>query len=470
MEKFKMSFRTILLTGVAMAVGIKFFIDVFVPFQYEKNSLLLLSPTFHKDYGLYTPSDDHEIMETALFYMRGEGFLTSVSFNRPCFRKEKIIKTAFRPKFSVFMHIIGIKVYRSCHPSFDIAGKSDMPSDYYYCYGMILLFLKWLFFVPSIWFFWKLAEKLTNAKFALVLTFLYTIYPSQYYVGLLNVFEPIITYLMLIVLASLGLEDIEKSRNPVLLGVTGTMAILFCVWMKPHVLFTLTFFLMVCFVHDFKKRSWSRTLTLLMVYFVVSILAQVPILISNYKDFGKVFLANQAGIDFFHAHNPFARGSWTPNLFVNHGNELTRLISQDPQLPFYNEKQEADYYKHLAIQWIKDHPVDELLLFVKKILIFFLPHNFMCLKINLLTFFTHLGLLLYAYVFVKYDRYKEPVDWYVLCVLAAVLVLNTLYFVEYRWRFFADPEIIILSGVGYYYGVIEILRKRTEATKPSSEI
>ncbi len=456
-------FDKVLLLAIGLAVGIKFFIDCFVPFSYSNDELVFEAPTLHKDFGAYTPFDDPEIVETALYYCRGEGFLTSRSFNRPSFRKEKVIKTAFRPKFSVFMHIAGVKWYQKAHPSFSLEGKHAMPKDYYFAYGVILFTLKWLFFLPALWFFYQLLAKLTDGKWALAFTFLFCIYPSTYYVGLLNVFEPIITYLMVCVLAFVALGKVETTSRPVLQIFCWALAVLFCVWMKPHILFTLFFFLVVGAWQAFHLKKWTRTLTALSVFFVVSILAQVPILLSNYADFGKVFLANQAGIDFFHAHNPYARGCWTPELFQKHGAELTELIAQNKDLPTYNEKQEADYYKQLATQWIYDHPFDEALLLGKKVLILFQPYNFLSLRVNVLTLFVHLGLLAYLFFFIKLKRYSYAIDWYILGVIAAIVLLNLLYFVEYRWRFFADPELLMLAAIGYFHLWNRIKGKQEEA-------
>jgi 4-amino-4-deoxy-L-arabinose transferase-like glycosyltransferase len=435
---------------IVLSVVVRFFIELFVPFNYQDKGIAFSDIDFKKDYGKITPIDDPEIVETAIYAVRGMGFLTSRSFNRPTFRKDTLIKTAFRPKFSVYMHVVGISVYTKCHPSYNLAADTNMPPDYYYLYGLILLIIKLALFIPAIFSFYQLATKLTSASFALLLTLLFTLYPSMYYVGLLNVFEPIITFLTLLILNILCNKTQSKSNGSVSDYLIVVAGLVFCTWMKPHVLFYILFFLLIAIYQSVKQRIWSANLKMVSCAFVFVILGHVPIFMSNYNDFGKVFLANQAGIDFFHAHNRFARGSWTPELFAKHGDELMKDITKNKDLPNYNEKQEADYYQQLAVEWIKNHPLDELKLGIKKLLIFFLPHNFMSLKINLFTLLIHLGFLYYGWLFFVNKRFLITDDLYLVSVIVSVLILDTLYFVEYRWRFFADPEILLLAGIGLY--------------------
>ena len=369
--------KSILTYLIVFSVGVRFFIELFVPFNYQDKGIAFSGIDFKKDYGKITPIDDPEIVETAIYAVRGMGFLTSRSFNRPTFRKDTLIKTAFRPKFSVYMHMAGIYAYTKYHPSYNFAASSNMPPDYYYLYGLILLIIKLALFIPAIFSFYQLATKLTSASFALLLTLLFTLYPSMYYVGLLNVFEPIITFLTLLILNVLCNKTQNTNNGSVSDYLIVVMGLVFCTWMKPHVLFYILFFLLIAIYQSVQHRIWSTNLKMVSCAFVFVILGHIPIFMSNYNDFGKVFLANQAGIDFFHAHNRFARGSWTPELFAKHGDELMKDITKNKDLPKYNEKQEADFYNQLAWKWICEQPLRELELIARKTAIFFLPHNFM---------------------------------------------------------------------------------------------
>lgn len=443
-------FEKLFVGFIIFLIVTRLLVDLFVPFDYENRQIIFQKPTLHKDYGILTPVDDPEIIETSIYYLRGLGYVSSISFNRPSYRNIPLFKTAFRPKFSVYLHIAGIYIYSKLNPEFDLNNTLKMPQNYFYFYGIFLLFFKWIFFIPSVICLFRIIRKLTSEVIAYGFTLIFVVYPSTIYVGLLNVFEPITTYMMVIFLHKICFDYWDNKQNSLVTILKYSVLVLFCMYLKPHVLLTIILLFLPAFVFSIIEKRILPGLKLISFSILLIILGHLPILKSNYDDFGKIFLANQAGIDFFHGHNPYAKGSWTSSLFVEHGDQLIPWIKQNKNLPILDEKQEADYYQKLGIEWIVQNPMAELILATKKVAIFFLPFNFMSLKFNLITFIIHLFLGVYLFYFINNKRYSNLIDWYILGIIFAILALNVLYFVEYRWRFFADPEIIILSSIGLY--------------------
>jgi hypothetical protein len=190
-----------------------------------------------------------------------------------------------------------------------------------------------------------------------------------------------------------------------------------------------------------------------------------PIVYNNYKSFGSVFLSTQAGFNFFHGHNPIARGSWSSAIWEKHHDVLYPMLEANKDLPFMNEKQEADFYNHLAWQWIGEHPLKELELMARKTAMFFLPHNFMDWRIHPINALVYLGFLLYSFHY-YWNFKKQDQTLLVLYVpIVAIFLLNIGYFVEYRWRYYAEPFMLFFAFCYFRQQAISI--KKFHNKRPS---
>lgn len=422
-------------------------------YNQDANRLIGFKAELKKNFAQNINVDEREMARTAWYYIEGKGFMADNSFGRPQFRKESVYKSALRPKANIVLHIIGLRMYNMLS-SKKIVSAKKIPQSYFYYYGLVLMLAKTIVFLLSVVYFFKLVQLFfDNLTLVRLATILYIIYPSNFLFihGLLDILENIAVPLLVIGVYKLIvlLSQREKMSFRGALGVA--FLFLFASLIRPHVLMIIfaviliyTLYWLLC-----RKRHQlsSVGLKVLGVMLAVTLLGHVPIVVKNYQDFGKIFLSNQSGLELFQGHNEFARGSWQMAIWKTHSKELKPMFDSEPKLASYDEKQEMDFYQKQAINWVKANPAKELVLIARKTAIYFLPYNFNNLRVNVITLLTHLGLFGFV-LFSLWKRWRNQNLVAYLIVLAPILgsyILSILFFVGYRWRFYAEPFMLILA-------------------------
>ena len=429
--------RTVLLVGLWMLLfSGKIFLDFFVSFH--QNGSEIEWPIGKKKQALALAYDDAETAREALFFLKGEGFVIDCYFDRPQFSKETWHKTALRPKPLVIAHALGLALYLA------VKGKSlhdlvEVPPGYLEAYAWGICVWKNLFLAIALWTFYRTCCLYLSPHRALLGTLLFLCFPSVYFfVGNTNMLDTLVMPLEVMFFCLL-VQAWKSPQKPTLLLLLGLSFLLVTLcYLKPHHLLIVLILdaMLVGFASEGdKKKAWT------FLYWLngAVLVGFIPIMLSNYMDFREVFLSTQSGFNFFHGHNMAARGSWSPSIWKSHHDGLYALLQSNSQLSYLNEKQESDYYAYLAWQWIAQHPWQECELMARKVAIFFLPHNFMHWKLNGYNLLVELGFLSFCVHYVLHFKQEDKALLFFFVPIAGILLVNVFYFVEYRWRYYAEP-------------------------------
>lgn len=194
-----------------------------------------------------------------------------------------------------------------------------------------------------------------------------------------------------------------------------------------------------------QRAAWGLSLGLLLALG----LAHVPILVKNHRMFGAYTLSNQAGFELLQGHNSVTQGRFMFDWDDRQGPFDRYVRAHVPELDSLNQYQESQARARVARQWVATHPAAELGLWVKKTALFFSPENFIAdaprtpwnpfTALVHLAFFGALVLTLTGFRGLRLTR----ADWLLLTPLVATWLLSLVFFVGFRWRFFAEPALLL---------------------------
>ena len=187
---------------------------------------------------------------------------------------------------------------------------------------------------------------------------------------------------------------------------------------------------------------------------MVACIAHKPILDKNYILFENKTLTTGSGATFFIGANENARGSWDGTGNVT--NQLKSKIENN-----LNESEINKIYFKAGIEWIKKNPLDYLILQFRKLAIYFLPQNYSILPgnriYNPINFIFHIGFFLFLLRVLKNRKfdYKNIV---ILSPIIGSLIISLLFFIGYRWRYYAEPY-MVLTAIIFYSQIIKRYNK-----------
>ncbi|MCA8832889.1 hypothetical protein [Hymenobacter pini] len=275
-----------------------------------------------------------------------------------------------------------------------------------------------------------------------------------YYIGAFWWFENLaLPLLILVVYKLLRLHGGRPLRWPDALLITGAVVLscllrgyllavyglLFAVWLG----------LMTRQPARSRLTAWALSLGLLLAL----VAAHTPIFLKNHRMFGAYTLSNQAGFELLQGHNGVTQGRFMFDWDDRQG-PFDRFVRRHiPQLDSLNQYQESQARARLARQWVAGHPGAEARLMLRKTLLFFSPENFIAdaprtpwnpfTALTLLAFGMALLLTVVGYRGLRF----QSADWLLLTPLVAVWLLSLVFFVGFRWRFFAEPALLLFPLV-----------------------
>ncbi len=314
----------------------------------------------------------------------------------------------------------------------------------------------WIIFIQVFWiilfglsinYFYKLClHFLNNEKYALYATLTYCFYPSiLIYIGILFSYENLVLPLLVIITYKLlySFRDGFIKWDYLLIPISVSLSCLF----RPQsiAIYFVVFFVYVCIV--LIKKSYSL-IPLLLLTFSITFLFHIPLLLKNKKMFGEYILSTQTGFELLQGHNPTARGSWMGN-WQDSTNQLYQYShSQIKNISKLNELEESKARQKVAVKWIKENPISEIKLILRKIAIYFLPKNYEVLYgsnfLNPINFFVHVFFL--CFILIKLFKMVIKLDDFIIFApIAASILLSIIFFVGYRWRYYAEPFMIIFA-------------------------
>jgi hypothetical protein len=361
-------------------------------------------------------------------YTIAHNYLTGHGYSLWDAATQKWVSTSFHSTFNVFLYI-GLQK----------AGISVTT------WVVIIHTLSTLLYIVSIFYFFKLAQIVLDSTYSFWATVLYTFFPATlYYIGPLFAYENIVVPLMMIVIWQLlqMLQLKSKSYYWLTVPVFTTISIL----IRPNMLLVYGCLFIVFLLISFKKSA--QTIAILLLTGVLIIAAHIPTLIKNHQQFGAYILNTQSGFEMLQGHNPTAKGSWRGG-WREPGNPLYEFAhSSIPGIDSMNEYMESKARQQLAIRWMKEHPMQELVLNARKVAIYLLPKNYevmpysqMLNPINALTYLAGI-----VGIFLLFVRKEFNKNWLLfLCPLAGSILTSFLYFVGYRWRLYAEPFLCLMA-------------------------
>ncbi|MCB0790546.1 MAG: hypothetical protein H6595_14365 [Flavobacteriales bacterium] len=332
-------------------------------------------------------------------------------------------------------------------------------------YITIYQFLAVAVFIASIPFLFDLLLQLAVPRGpALVATTVYALYPSNLiHIGNLFNYEKLVLPMLVIVFH--GLFVMVRSAGPWSLGRTvliSTAIAVSCALRYQLVPVYGVLFITAIAAARHVQGRWGVVRPLLVTASISTLLLGailVPSLVKNRALFGHAFLADQSGYEMMQGHNDLARGSWwgdwqDPNSsYARYSREMV------PGLDGMNEYEEGQARRAFAWRWIRENPGKEARLALRKLALLFAPRNEGG-GWNAVTAAVH-GLFLTGLLLAAARRRWSAETWLLLSPLIAVVLLDQVYFVGYRWRYYAEPFFILLAAQQW---TLELRARRRSVT------
>lgn len=283
-----------------------------------------------------------------------------------------------------------------------------------------------------------------GARYAFAGLLLWALYPpSIWFIGPLFLYESVCTSLLILIFYVL---EVCRRSGRVGAGSVLSLTILTLVGMcfRAHLIPILT--LLYAAVVVFPAQA--PRLQLAAVFGGIGLLGylmHVPVLEKNRNDFGAAVISTQSGFVLWEGANPQARGSWDGS-----GRNVRDGLTDMPNVEESSQLEKSLYLKDKALAWMIANPIDYGILLVRKVAIYFLPQNYNVLPGH--SFYNPFNAAVYigffAYLFGVLLGRIELSDGIVLVApVAGSLLLSVVFFTGHRWRFYAEPFMLMAALV-----------------------
>ncbi len=391
-------------------------------------------------------NDELLIAEIALCQRNGLSYSSSHEAKRAGYVYDF---TAFRPSYPVYLHIVLQNVFHLLFPGHEI--RLDKRDPYFLMYGAALQLVSFLLFFASLFWLRMIAQYFLKPIYCDLTLLLYGLHPAvMLYVGSLVNYEAVTVSLIIINLALLlklihsGLTSKEKA--------VFMAGFLISVLFRPQQLFI---YLALLLLMTLMRMQVSKSVRVQMVRLamgctILYAVSCIPVVVRNYRIFSTATMGTN-GLNFYRGHNPFARGSWCNTCSTDSTEPYYQYIRNE--IPGYDaliETEKSKALQKLAISWMVHHPLLELRLCLRKTAVYFIPVNSDHHVFNLFNALYHAGCLLYC-LFLAYDAFirKQPkiAEWILVAPLAGSLLVSLVFYVGYRWRYYAEPFMVVMTMV-----------------------
>lgn len=300
--------------------------------------------------------------------------------------------------------------------------------------------------IVSIFYFYKLCLYFLNPLYAQAATFVYCIFPPViYYVGALSKFENFAMPFIIITCYYI-IKSTKKNLSFYELLIMA-LSLLLSLWCRSQTLpvYMLLYSLFIAFL--FIKKKWLH-IGFCIALIGCAVLMHVPVLKKNKEMFGSYILSTQNGFELLQGNNPMARGAWRGGWFDSTTAYYKYSASVIPNIRTINEYQESEMRKEVAFKWMKENKLALIKLDLRKMALYFLPQNAEPLPyfaiynpFNLIVYLLFLWMLAVKAV----KRGYNFTDFVMLAPFAGSMALTIIYFMGARWRFYAEPFMIIYA-------------------------
>jgi hypothetical protein len=369
--------------------------------------------------------DEESNYEVATNHYKGRGY----TYFDP--EKNAYLPTAFHASFTIFVYEILLE--NKIHKRYWVG----------FCHilsGILLAF--------SVFYFFELAKIFMPEKQAYYCCLIYCIFPSIiYYIGSLFWYEQMV--LSLLVMVFYWIIKSIRSKISIKDFTILTLCIIISSLFRIQTIALFVPLLLTLIIYFAIKKQFKSVLMYLVIA-IVGILSHYPSLKKNKLMYGSYILSTQMGFEILQGHNPHARGSWMGDWLLPESKLYQYSHEKIPHIHQLNQYEEGLARKKVAIKWIKENPLSELKLMLRKIVLFFLPRNFEFLPFN--QFFNPINFIIYSgFIFYVLLSLKDKkLNWnieklIILTPILGALTLTIIFFMGARWRYYAEPFMIIFA-------------------------
>ncbi|HEY8937960.1 MAG TPA: hypothetical protein VIM65_22210, partial [Cyclobacteriaceae bacterium] len=351
------------------------------------------------------------------------------------------------PTYPVWIHIALQNLYHAVTQNEIEISSGDL---YFKSYAFLQHTISLFLFPISVVCLFSIAKRIvTDKRLQAAIPFAYILYPSVcYYIGNLANYESIA--LSCVIIAFYFLFKGLSEKLSVAQIVLCSFVIVISTFIRPQLNIIYTILLISFAVVVFQKKYISFRRQFIYQVLLVGLLiisSSAFVFIKNYHTVGKYTLSTHGGIAFFEGHNPYARGSWCGDCDINPKHLRYQFVRNEiPGFDTLSEIQRSEALTVLAKSWIYQHPFQEVVLTCRKVAMFFLPYNSDSDVFNIFNLLIHLGFILFTLrLFYKLFKRQKNLDNEIL-ILGSVLgpvILSDIFFVGYRWRYYAEPFMIL---------------------------
>jgi hypothetical protein len=280
----------------------------------------------------------------------------------------------------------------------------------------------------------------------------YALFPSVlYYVGTLFWYEQIV--LSMLIIAVYYLLKIIKENITYTETISMCMLVILSSLLRIQTIAIFIPLLTFLFFYLLKKSQYQKSFICIFIV-LIGFAAHFPSLSKNKSIYGKYILSTQTGYEILQGHNPYAKGSWMGDWLLP-SSALYQYSHQNiKDIAQLNQYEEGLARKNLAFSWIKENPFAEIKLIFRKMILFFLPRNFEFLPLN--QFLNPVNFIFYAgfiaYLFLTILKKMTPWDFEKTMILLPILgslALTLIFFMGARWRYYAEPFMIIFAMLAF---------------------
>lgn len=387
---------------------------------------------FYHNPNLIMNIDEESNYEVATNHYKGRGY---TYFDE---EKNAYLPTAFHASFTIF-------VYES------VLLKNHIHKRYWVAFcnvisAVLLAFSIHYFYLICLWFL--------SSKLSYYATFSYCLFPSViYYIGTLFWYEQIVLSILIIVIYLMlksfkgVLSNIEIALLSCCIIIASLLRIQSITIFIPLLLFSIFYML----YQKQAKKSLMYGIILLL-----GIVAHFPSLAKNKSIYGHYILSTQMGYEILQGHNPFAKGSWMGDWLLPQSALYQYSHQKIPHIAELNQYEEGIARKQLAFNWIKENPFAEIKLLIRKLMLYFLPRNFEFLPFNQvpnpINFIFYLGFITYIINSFRTNTNAWTAErLFILMPIIGSLTLTLVFFMGARWRYYAEPFMIIFAWMAFQY-------------------
>lgn len=451
----KSNYNYVLLSKIVLVLCVltKVLFSCFAYIDHKNNDTIKFSASFSKEIN----NDEWDLASRAYNLLNGRGLVKNINSNDSISYK----LSSNRPLFNIGLHCIYQKIYAKFKNlnEKDIIGENnvvDRTNLYYKSYAMFINYTSLILFLISGFSFYQILKNIgiENVIILNLVTGLYLVFTSSLiYIGLIPLYENISSPISVISMSLMIRLYLNQLNINWLQLISIQLLLVIAILLRPQMLIPVLLLFSVFLFFTIKKKSntqlqYVRKLRLFIAGFsMIFILFQSTIVLINYKFFNKIFYTNRAD-GYMWGHYELAKGSWDGTFEMKNSVGYNYMRKMVPDFDSLTEIEQNTAQKNIANHWILNNPYKELKLIFKKTAIFFMPLNFNSNSISFMMmiihffFFTFLIYMMFNYTVVL----KNTPLMFIFSFIIGVLLVNIIFFVEHRVKYFADPFLLIIFG------------------------